>query len=225
MRLALFTLALSGAFSVAVAQTPIDVQPVKELVRTGTLATCGYTPVAQEEPSFKKLEKDETVTGSFLAPYSIHEKRGKFVSWFGLVRGITASENKRQLTLLLQHKYFDGMTDCHIMLVSNSGGGDFRATLETDAAAIPALALVRIYGRVTDEKNKIPEIAAEYVRVWPWLTFTFSELGAGDKSNPKWAKYAKTGKGWRVYDPYPKEDYYRRMLGDPKDFGLNLKLD
>jgi hypothetical protein len=26
-----------------------------------------------------------------------------------------------------------------------------------------------------------------------------------------------------IYKPYPTEDYYRSVLGDPADFGLNLK--
>jgi hypothetical protein len=144
MRLLVLSLALSLA-TAAVAQTPVDVQPVKELRPTGTLAASIYSPVAQELPFFKELPGEEISTGSFLAPYSIHRKTGKYVSWFGIVRGITVSDQQKgQITLLMDQKYFDRMTDSHIMLVSYSGGGDFRATLQGDPAAFPALSLVRV---------------------------------------------------------------------------------
>jgi hypothetical protein len=210
----------------AAAQTPMDIEPVKELVPNGTLATSIYRPVAQEEPFFKKLSQDELSTGSFMAPYTVHGKTGKYVSWYGVVRGITVSDQQKgEITLLLDQHYFDGMTDSHIMLVSYSGGGDFRATLRADPSALPPLSLVRIYGKVVDETDNIPHVAAEYIRVWPWLTFTFTDLGASDKSNPLWGKYSKFHAGGRIYNPYPKEDYYLRMLGDPKFFGVNFSPD
>ena len=87
----------------------------------------------------------------------------------------------------------------------------------------PALALVRVYGKVIGETNNVPTIAAEYIRVWPWLTFTLSDLGAEDHSNPRWAEYCKLCKGGRVYNPYPTTDYYLNVLGDPKDFGIHLQ--
>jgi hypothetical protein len=208
------------------AQTPVDVETVKDLKPTGTLATSVYRPVPTEEPFFKKLSAKEISTGSFMAPYSIHGKKGKYVSWYGVVRGITVSDPQRgEITVLLDQKYFDGMTDSHIMLVSYSGGGDFQATLQTKSDTLPPLSLVRIYGKVVNETDKIPQIAVEYVRVWPWLTFTFTDLGAADESNPVWAKFSKFHEGQRIYNPYPKEDYYQRMLGDPKFFGLNWKPD
>jgi|SRR5579864_1901306 len=157
-------------------------------------------------------------------PYKIQGKKGKYVSWYGIVRGISHSQpGEEKLTLLLEHKYFDGMTDCHIMMVSQSGSGDFQAKLEGKAERFPALALVRVYGTVVEEKDKVPEIAAEYVRVWPWFTFTLTDLGAGDHTNPRWLKYCKRCKGGRIYNPYPDEKYYRDVLGDPKDFGVNLE--
>jgi hypothetical protein len=227
MRLAILSLAFVAVLAVRVAaQTPMDVQPVKELKPTGTLGTSMYAPVAQEQPFFKRLNPKEASTGSFLSEYSIHGKTGKYVSWFGIVRGISISkEHKGELILLLDQHYFDGMTDSHIMLVSYSGGGDFRATVEADPASLPPLSLVRIYGKVTEETDKVPCLAAEYVRVWPWLTFTFTDLGGSDKSNPIWAKYSKFPAGGRVYNPYPKGDYYYRMLGDPRFFGLNWNPD
>jgi hypothetical protein len=206
------------------AQTSIDVQPVKKLERGNSLGTCGYTPAEKEKPYYAKLASGERATGSFMEPYEIQGKKGKYVSWYGIVRGIShAQGSEGKSTLLLEHKYFDGMTDCHIMMVSHSGSGDFQAKLEGNGEAFPALALVRVYGTVVEEKDKVPQIAAEYVRVWPWFTFTLTDLGAGDRTNPRWLKYCKRCKGGRVYDPYPNEKYYREVLGDPKDFGVHLE--
>jgi hypothetical protein len=115
------------------------------------------------------------------------------------------------------------MTDCHIMLVSMSGSGDFAARVEASDVPVAALTLVRIYGTVTPQKNGIPMIAADFIRVWPWMTFTFTDLGAKDKTNPRWKKDCKVCEAERVYRPYPDEKYYRRALGDPTQYGLFLK--
>lgn len=105
------------------------------------------------------------------------------------------------------------------MMVSVSGSGDFLATLDApEADSIPMLSLVRVYGKVVDEVDGLPGIAAEYVRVWPWLAFTLTDLGPEDHSNPKWRKLCKPCKGGRVYKPYPNEQYYLDVLGDPKNF-------
>jgi hypothetical protein len=218
--LVLFSFVVIPAF----AQTPMDVQPVKELKPTGSLSTCPYAPIEKEKPLFQKLTPAERSTGGMFASYKMLGKKGKFVSWYGIVRGVTrpqAGENK--YTLLLEQKPFDGLTDCHIMLVSYGSSGDFVARLEGDPEAIPALALVRVYGQVVEEKDKVPEIVAVYVRVWPWGTFTFTDLNAGEGGNPRWEKYCKLCKGGRIYNPYPNENYYLGMLGDPNEFGLHLK--
>jgi len=204
------------------AQTPIDFQPVKKLERGNSLGTCNYTPIDKEKPFYAKLGSGERETGSFMEAYDIHGKKGKYVSWYGIVRGISrAKPGEEKFTLLLEHKYFDGMTDCHIMMVSQSGSGDFEATVEGNGESIPALALVRVYGTVLEEKDKIPEISVVYIRVWPWLTFTLTDLDAEDRTNPRWLTYCKRCKGGRIYDPYPTEMYYREVLGDPKDFGVH----
>jgi hypothetical protein len=220
IRVALLVL---GFGSVSFAQTPVDIQPVKKLERSNTLGTCAYAPIEKEKAFYAKLKPKEQATGSFMEPYSIRGKEGKFVSWFAIVRGISQPEaGEKKITLLLEHKYFDGLTDCHIMMVSQSGDGDFRAKLEGDAEAIPALSLVRVYGTVVEEKDKVPEVAVEYIRVWPWLTFTLTDLGAGDHNNPRWTKFCKPCKGGRIYNPYPTEAYYRAILGEPEEFGLHL---
>jgi hypothetical protein len=85
------------------AQTIVDSQPVKELKATGSLGTCGYTPSPREQPFFDKLEAKERSTGSFMEPYDIHKRDGKFVSWFGIVRGISRVPNSESWDLLLEH--------------------------------------------------------------------------------------------------------------------------
>jgi hypothetical protein len=214
--LALIIVAESGA------QTPVLTEEVKPLKNTGTLATCSYAPSPQEKPFYEKLANKELATGSFIQGYDIHKKDGQYVSWYGVVRGITkVSDDTWQL--LLEHKYFDAMTDCHIMLVSMSGSGDFMATLREKDLSIPALALVRVYGKVKNDKDGTPGITAEFVRVWPWMTFTFTDLGAEDRTNPRWRKDCRVCKTARVYRPYPDEKYYRDALGDPSNYGTVLK--
>lgn len=211
--------------SAAFAQTPIDIQPVKELVPNGTLATCVYTPVDAEAPFFGRLSEKEKVNEPlFHGDYSIHGKKGKYVAWFGIVRGISpAAEAGADTTLLIQHHFFDGETDCHIMLVAKGGDGDFRAKLRVDSAKVPALALIRAYGKVIEDTGNVPTVAVDYIRVWPWMTFTFTDLSGEDHSNPRWQQFSKVKLSDKLYVPYPKEIYYRAVLGDPDDFGLNLK--
>jgi len=180
------------------AQTPIETQTVKELKPTGTLGTCGYVPLPTEKPFFEKLGEKERATGSFMEAYDIHKKNSEFISWYGVVRGTTRVPNTDSWDLLLEHKYFDGMTDCHIMLVSMSGNGDFVARLDAKDVPAPALALVRIYGIVTQRENSTPLVQAEFVRVWPWMTFTFTDLGAADKTNQRWKKECKFCEGGRI---------------------------
>jgi len=228
MRFAAIVFAAIGALTAGVAaQTPIEVQPVKELKPTGALATCSYRPVASEAPFFSQLsEKEKTNDTAFGGNYTIHGKSGTYVSWFGIVRGITAAgQTGGDVTLLVQHHFFDGMSDCHIMLIAKSGDGDFTAKLKVDPAKIPALALVRIYGKVINEKARVPEVNVEYIRVWPWLTFTFTDLAGDDHSNPRWQKYSRVKPSDQIYVPYPNENYYLNVLGDPADFGINLKPD
>ncbi len=71
------------------AQTPIETQAVKELKPTGSLSTCGYSPSSNEKAYFEKLDQKERATGSFMEAYDIHKKKDVFVSWYGIVRGVT----------------------------------------------------------------------------------------------------------------------------------------
>jgi len=207
---------------ISLAETPIEVQPVKELKPTGGLGTCGYAPSPTEKPFFDKLGAKERATGSFMESYDIRKKNGLFVSWYGIVRGISRMPDSDSWELLLEHKYFDGLTDCHIMMVSMSGSGDFRARVQARDVPVHALVLVRVYGKVRDESGS-PLIEAEFLRVWPWMTFTFTDLGAEDRTNRRWKKDCRICEGNRVYRPYPDEGYYRDALGDPDHYGIFLK--
>ena len=213
LRMALF---LGIALSSCCAQTPVDLQPVKDLDRSANLATCDYRPTPKEAPYFRKLPEAELATGSGIAEYSIHGRQGRQVSWFGVVRGVVDAK-PGSTTLLLEQKAFDGFTDCHIMLVSFAGFGDFHATYVPGRETIPPLSLVRVYGRVTGERNGVPELAAEYLRVWPWMMFTFTDLGPRNSGNPKWAELCQMCKpGMRVYNPFPDRQYYVHLLGEPR---------
>ncbi len=203
----------------AAGQTRVDIEPLRVSDAAGT---CDYTPIATEKAYFNNVSKGEIVNGQAGDPYSIHGKAGKYIAWFGIVRGITpADKSGGDVQLLVEHRFFDGSSDCRLMVVSQSGGGDFVAGLRIDPAVIPPLALVRIYGVVVGEKDKLPQVLTQYMRVWPWHTFTFTQYGPADQSNPRWAKFAQYG--GQIYNPSPTEDYYRHVLGDPLEFGMNLK--
>jgi hypothetical protein len=77
------------------------------------------------------------------------------VSWFGIVRGISSAEqDPNKYSLLLEQEYFDGPTDCHIMLVAATGSGDFRATLEGRAESIPFLVSFEYAVRWSQKKTR-----------------------------------------------------------------------
>lgn len=209
------------AFSASgLSQTVVEIDPVKELKPTKTLGTCMYKPTAGEDAFFKKLVPDEHETGSILGDYDIQKKQG-YVSWCGIVRRITDLGGGRW-RLLLEHKFFDGLTDCHIMLVDIYGSGDFYADVEAAELTIPALALVRVYGTIKGLDAVHPALAAEFIRVWPWMTFTFGNLMQKDRTNPRW-KGVRSLDGRKAYRPWPDESYYRAVLGDPREYGLALK--
>jgi hypothetical protein len=90
--------------------------------KPGTLGTMGYPPTPIEKPFFDKLSPKERVTGSMLGKkYSIKRKTGKYISWCGIVRRIDEDSAAGRTKLLVEMKYFDGMTDTHIMALSFNG--------------------------------------------------------------------------------------------------------
>jgi hypothetical protein len=201
-------------------QTVIETERVKGLKPSATLGTCRYSPTSGEKRFFDRLAPEQRSTGSIMEDYDIRKQQG-YVSWYGIVRGISEIEPGRW-RLLLEHKFFDGLTDCHIMLVDISGSGDFWADLEAGELTVPALALVRVYGMIEEKAVDRPVLKAEFVRVWPWMTFAFSHLMNTDRTEPLW-KRVRSIDTRNIYRPWPDEAYYRAVLGDPKDYGLALK--
>jgi hypothetical protein len=184
------------------------------VVRPKALGTGRYRPRKAEKPFLDRLEPKERTTGTFFQAYDPKGRKGKFVSWFGIVRKIESTKNGTQL--LLEHQYFDGMTDSHLQVVSLYGCGDFTARLKPEKAAdserIRHLELVRLYGKVTDEKDGVPVLAVEYARVFPWKTFTFMDYGK-DQRRDVWKKLTRVTDRHQIYSATPADEYYVERLG------------
>ena len=214
-------------------KTIIEIQKLTTKKPSGTLGTTGYQSLSKEKSFFKKLDKDEITTGSIDVgiDYNILGKVKKYVSWFGIVRKINISKDKKPHTLLVENKYFDGMTDSHILALSYNGGGDFIVEVTDPVDDIEDLSLIRAYGKVVKEEKNIPTLRAEYIRCFPWGEFTFMEAYGKQKGNTEWKKgiVVKSmfdepyGEG-NIYNPYPDNAYYERLLGEHKQDGNNLKL-
>ena len=95
MRWPVLALAAIGALTLgAKAQTPIDMQPVKELKPTDTLATCAYKPISDEAPFYSRLSEPEKTNGSaFGGNYTMHGKTGTYVAGSG---SCAASRRRRR---------------------------------------------------------------------------------------------------------------------------------
>jgi hypothetical protein len=192
--------------------TPVEQAEALPRPPAGTLGTMSYKPSEKEKPFFAKLAADEQRTGSMFSDYSITGKKGVYVGWFGIVRSIEENQATKETKLLVEHKYFDGLTDTHIMALSFNGGGDFTAVLSGTGLGIKNLSLVKIYGVVQTETNSIPDLKPEYVRHWDWGRFTFMMDYGSQKGNTKWQKLNKA-KDDRIYSPFPDEKYYVDRLG------------
>ena len=180
----------------------------------GVLATVFYAPSEAEASFFKKLGDGEKTTGGHDTGYDISRKAGKYVGWFGIVRRIAEDEKEQTTILTVEHKYFDGLTDSHLMAVSFNGSGDFQAVLPKTGHKIEPLSLVRVYGKVAESKgNEIPRVDAEYVRDWHWTTFTFISAYGKQRGSEEWRKLNKVDLD-NIYDSNPKVGYYRARLGE-----------
>ena len=193
---------------------PIAVEFVTEKpVRGNSLGTKSYAPSTKEQPFFKKLGKDEVATGGLAGDYDITNKDKAFVGWFGIVREIKEDKQKGETELLLEHKYFDGLTDVHILALSFNGSGDFKATLPGIGYKLKSLALVKVYGTVAGSGAKsVPVVKAEFVRHWDWGTYTFLMASGTQHGSEKWRKLNTVDLD-SIYDPYPDSKYYEKRLG------------
>lgn len=162
----------------------------------------------KEEQKQKEKDKANTIPED---KYQLADQAGQYVGWFGIVRESATDEKSGITTLTIEHKFFDGMVDLHQQIVSIFGAGDFSATLRKGKTVLPALALVRVYGKVAKDKNGAPTIAAEYVRAWDWGLFAFMNYGK-DRSNPKWVALRKVAAD-ASYSSRPTPEYYEQLLG------------
>lgn len=147
--------------------------------------------------------------------YQLADQAGQYVGWFGILREASWDDKAKVTTLLLEHKYFDGLTDLHQQIVSLYGAGDFTATVAKRETGIPLLSLVRVYGKVV--KDGSPRLAAECVRFWDWGVFAFMDYGK-DRTNPKWQKL-RSVPGSDAYSSRPTAAYYEERLGKRESAG------
>jgi hypothetical protein len=198
---------LSGA-----SQTPIDLAaPLPPPTASGNLSTSDLKPDAEEKVYYDKLAPEERITGSIVQPYSIANKLNKNIGWYGIIRKIEELPGGKETLLTVQHTYQDGQTDSHMMTVSFSGDGDFKARLKGTKLPLLPLRLVAVYGKVTKYDGKVPEVAADFVKEWDWRRFTFMDYGK-QNSNPEWTKLNKVDMK-KIYHPYPTLSYYYERLG------------
>lgn len=167
----------------------------------------------EEWAKIQKEQEEEEKKQIPVADYALSKQVGEYVGWFGIVREANFDEKKNQTTVLVEHKYFDGLTDLHLHIVSIFGAGDFKFIVpgKISDESIPTLSLVCIYGIVKDGDGSVPLLNAEYIRVWDWGLFTFMDYGQ-DKSNLKWQALRKV-RSEDIYDPNPTKAFYEERLG------------
>ncbi|MEK7952317.1 hypothetical protein [Luteolibacter soli] len=206
MKFAVLSLSILGIASGLAQQ--IEVSPHhKPYTRDATVDYVATT----EEAKFDSKKPDSDVGGDPDAdakkPGSLLGKTGKLISWFGIVRELPAKPSE---PFLIEHKHYDGLNDDHIQLASLYGVGDFKVTASDPRGNLKRLSLVRVIGTVTGEKDKIPTVKADYIRVWHLGDFTFMDYGA-DATNEKWKKLRQ--KVDLIYSPQPDAKYYEKLLG------------
>lgn len=177
----------------------------------GALGTTGYTPTEKEAPVLKKVPKEDLAVDWDKKDYALAGRTGQYTGWFGIVRESSYDAKANSTKLLVEMRYFDGLTDLHLQVVSCYGAGDFNVVVAGKAENIPLLSLVRVYGPVAKEEKGVPEVAAEFVRVWDWGLFTFMDYGK-DKTNEKWRQLRKVG-GPDMYSSRPSRKFYEERLG------------
>jgi len=202
----------------------VTIEFSKPMPWRGVLGTMLYQPTAREKTSLKKVtEKPIDFLPHIKRPkenlipmdkYHLKDQIGEYVGWFGIVRDISWDKEKNTSSLLLEHKYFDGLTDLHLQIVSIYGAGDFIATLPGKVDNVPMLSLVRVYGKASKGKDGLPTITSEYIRLWDWGLFSFMDYGK-DRTTPKWLKLRKLS-GKRAYSSRPTKKFYEERLGTRK---------
>ena len=203
----------SGGVEPAAAKRIVVEYVTGKPMRSDSLGTTSYEPSEKEGPFFKRLAKGEVATGGLVGDYDIAKKDKAYVGWFGVVREIKEDKERDQTVLLVEHKYFDGLTDVHILAVSFNGSGDFQAVVPGVGHKLKPLALVKVYGQATGPAgDSLPRVQAEFVRHWDWGTFTFLMASGTQRGSEKWRKANRVNLD-DIYDPYPDNAYYEERLG------------
>jgi HEAT repeat protein len=181
-----------------------------------SLSTKKYQPSEQEKRFFAKLAPNEIATGGLAGDYNIRTRDKKFVGWFGIVRQISVDEGANTTRLVIEHKYFDGLTDLHLQAVSFNGSGDFEATLKGTQHFVSELKLIKVYGVVSPgDANKLPAIEAQFAKCWSWGSFTFITAAGKQRGSAKW-RQLNTVPLDDIYRSRPDELYYVKRLGPTK---------
>jgi hypothetical protein len=183
----------------------------------GSLGTKSYPPSDSEKPFHDKVFGAKGGKFGTSASMSMPRDVGKDVAWFGVVRGISVDRERHETRLLLENKYFDGLTDTHILCVSFAGGGDFVAILPGAEQSVRPLALVRVYGRVASVKDDVPRVAASFVRQFDQGTYCFMFVNGKPAGNQEWRKLCTVADD-DVYSPFPNPSYYEARIGRREDF-------
>jgi hypothetical protein len=198
-------------FSEKVNEKDIRFKPKFEMPKAANMTDEEWANFQKEQKAEEARKQDKVILDE---KYQLVDQAGVYVGWFGIVREAVQDTKSGNLTLTLEHKYFDGLVDLHQMIVSIHGAGDFTASIHKKNAAIPPLALVRVYGKVAKDKAGAPTVTAEFVRVWDWGLFAFMDYGK-DKSNPKWVSLRMLPED-KSYAAAPKDEYYESLLGKRK---------
>jgi hypothetical protein len=174
------------------------------------LGTISYHSTDAEKHATAGYGEEELASGS-PETGTLKGKPGRRIAWFGIVRDVHEDKAKNETRLRVEMKYFDGMTDLHLQIVSLYGAGDFQAVISGTDHKIKSLSLVRVYGKVVGETADIPLVSAQFVRVWDWGLFAFMDYGT-DKSDPQWVKLRKVDK-FHIYSSRPNKRYYEATIG------------
>jgi hypothetical protein len=210
--LAVWVCLFLGAALSHAADDPVRVEHSKPLPPppANTLATQFYERSATEKEATKDWKESELQSGG-PDTESLKEQVGQRRAWFGIVREADEDKEKNETRLLVEMKYFDGLTDTHLQIVSIFGAGDFRAVIPGIGHKLKKLELVRIYGKVSSEEGGLPVISADLVRSWDWGLFAFMPYGE-DSGNSEWAKLRKSDPD-DAYSSHPDQKYYEERLG------------
>ncbi|MDF3057593.1 MAG: hypothetical protein K0R17_1808 [Rariglobus sp.] len=173
-------------------------------------------PQNMSDADWGKMKEEAREKKKALIPsgeYELAKQTGEYVGWFGIARASSFDEKTGGTRLVVEHKYFDRLTDLRLQIVSIHGAGDFQAVLpgKVSAPEIPRLSLICVYGLVTRGPDGRTQLKTDYVRVWDWGLFSFMDYGL-DKSSPERVKLRKVT-GPLVYSPAVDTKFYEDRLG------------